>query len=192
MEELLSLIAQFNDILKKQILIFSEIVPILDEEESAISKYDLAELEKIIIIKDQNSRISQSLEEKRVITLKKICYMIAFDSRGHNLSLNLFAQAFSTYTKNIQSLISPETYEKLRDLEIQFFKIKEEFENQFEVIYPRIYRNQVVLKKLQRNVSLSLSLFQSEAEVGMNYDSLGKAQSLKHQSNNFSSVRVKA
>ncbi|KAB8031808.1 flagellar export chaperone FlgN [Fluviispira multicolorata] len=192
MEELISLIAQFNDILKKQIVTYTEFIPILDEEENAICKYDLSYLEKIVILKDQKSRIAISLEEKRLLLIKKICYMIAFDSRGLTLSLNLFAQAFSTYTKNIQSLISSETFCKLKELQDQFFSIKAEYENTFEFIYPRIYRNQVILKKLLRNVTLSLSLFQSEAEVGMNYDSLGKAQSLLNQNNNYSSVRVKA
>lgn len=62
----------------------------------------------------------------------------------------------------------------------------------FSEVYPRIFRNQTLLKKLMKNVTLSLSLFQSEAEVGMNYDSMGKAQQHLNQGNAVSSVRVKA
>ncbi|KAB8037819.1 hypothetical protein GCL60_11635 [Silvanigrella paludirubra] len=192
MEELLNLIIQFNDILRKQIQSYLEFLPILDEEEIAISNYDLASLEKMVIIKDQHSRIAQSLEERRVIVLKKICYMMAFDPRGQNLSLKLFKFTFSTYIKNIKTLVGEVTYNKLLEQETTFNEISSEFEKTFEVVYPRIYRNQAILKKLMKNVSLSISLFQSEAEVGMNYDSLGKAQSLTNKNNGLSSMRVKA
>lgn len=192
MEELINLIIQFNDILRKQIQSYLEFLPILDEEEIAISNYDLASLEKMVIIKDQHSRIAQSLEERRVIVLKKICYMMAFDPRGQNLSLKLFKFTFSTYIKNIETLVGEVTYNKLLEQETTFNEISTEFEKTFEVVYPRIYRNQAILKKLMKNVSLSISLFQSEAEVGMNYDSLGKAQSLTNKNNGLSSMRVKA
>jgi len=192
MEELINLIIQFNDILRKQIQSYLEFLPILDEEEIAISNYDLASLEKMVIIKDQHSRIAQSLEERRVIVLKKICYMMAFDPRGQNLSLKLFKFTFSTYIKNIKTLVGEVTYNKLLEQETTFNEISTEFEKTFEVVYPRIYRNQAILKKLMKNVSLSISLFQSEAEVGMNYDSLGKAQSLTNKNNGLSSMRVKA
>ncbi|WP_397599978.1 hypothetical protein [Silvanigrella sp.] len=192
MEELLNLIIQFNDILRKQIQSYLEFLPILDEEEIAISNYDLASLERMVIIKDQHSRIAQSLEERRVIVLKKICYMMAFDPRGQNLSLKLFKFTFSTYIKNIKTLVGEVIYNKLLEQETIFNEISTEFEKSFEVVYPRIYRNQAILKKLMKNVSLSISLFQSEAEVGMNYDSLGKAQSLTNKNNGLSSMRVKA
>lgn len=192
MEELLNLISQFNEILKKQINSYLEFIPILDEEEAAISNYDLAALEKIVIIKDQHSRIAQSLEERRVIILKKICYMMAFDSRGQNLSLKLFKFTFATYIKNIKSLVSEATFNKLLEQENTFNEVSNEFEKSFETVYPRIFRNQVILKKLMKNVSLSISLFQSEAEVGMNYDSLGKAKSLTNKSSGISSMRIKA
>lgn len=192
MDELLNFIMQFNDILKKQIAVYSEFVPILDEEEAAIAEYDLAALEKIVILKDQHSRIAQSLEEKRIFLLKKICYMIAFDARGQNLSLKLFKFTFSTYIKNIKPLISEITYEKLLEQEKLFNETASEFEKTFEFVYPRIYRNQTILKKLSKNVSMSLTLLQSEADVGMNYDSLGKAKSLANKSAGISSLRIKA
>lgn len=192
MDELLNFIVQFNDILKKQISSYSEFISILDEEEAAISNYDLAALEKIVILKDQHSRIAQSLEERRIFILKKICYMIAFDARGQKLSLKLFKFTFSTYIKNIKTLISEATFEKLIEQENLFHEIANEFEKTFEFVYPRIYRNQIILKKLVKSVSLSLSLFQSEAEVGMNYDSLGKAQALANKSTGISSMRIKA
>jgi hypothetical protein len=192
MDELLNFIILFNEILNKQIIAYTEFIPILDEEEIAIANYDLSALDKIVIIKDQHSRIAQSLEERRILTLKKICYMMAFDSRGQNLSLKLFKFTFSTYLKNVKTLISQETYAKFVEQEEIFNEISSRFENTFEFVYPRIYRNQLILKKLLKNVSLSLSLFQSEAEVGMNYDSFGKAQSLTNRSTGISSMRIKA
>ena len=117
---------------------------------------------------------------------------MAFDSRGQNLSLKLFKFTFSTYLKNVKTLISQETYAKFVEQEEIFNEISSRFENTFEFVYPRIYRNQLILKKLLKNVSLSLSLFQSEAEVGMNYDSFGKAQSLTNRSTGISSMRIKA
>ncbi|APJ04366.1 flagellar protein FlgN [Silvanigrella aquatica] len=192
MDELLNLIIQFNEILKKQIASYVEFIPILDEEETAIANYDLIALERIVIVKDQHSRIAQSIEERRIQILKKICYMIAFDPRGQNLSLNLFKFTFSTYLKNIKTLINEEMFAKLLEQECAFNSTASEFEKTFEFVYPRIYRNQVILKKLSKNVSMSISLFQSEAEAGMNYDSLGKAQSLTNKNTGISSMRVKA
>ena len=192
MDELLNFIVQFNDILKKQIITYSDFITILDEEEDAIANYDIAALEKIIILKDQQSRIAQSLEERRLIILKKICYMMAFDARGKNLSLKLFKLTFFTYLKNIKNLISETIFEKLISQENECNKISLEFEKTFELVYPRIYRNQFILKNLTRSVSLSLALFQTEAKTGLNYDSCGKAQSLTYKSSGLSSMRVKA
>lgn len=131
MEELISLISQFNDVLKKQISLYLEFIPILNDEEESIAKYDLAALEKAIILKDQSSRIAQSLEDKRLNILKKICYMIAFDPRGQNLSLKLFKYTFSVYLNNIKTLINSEIYEKLIEKENEFIGISNEFEKTF-------------------------------------------------------------
>lgn len=192
MDELLNYIIKFNEILQKQIESFLEFIPILDQEELAIANYDLALLEKIIVVKDQHSRIAQSLEDRRIYFLKKICYLIAFDSRGQNLSLNLFKVTFSTYLKNIKSLVNQIIFEKLSVQEENFNKIACDFEKTFELVYPRIYRNEVILKKLAKHISLSLSLFQTDAEVGMNYDSLGKSHSFVNRNSGISSMRIKA
>lgn len=192
MEELISLLRQFNEVLKKQITSYLEFIPILDEEEQAITSYDLASLEKIVIIKDQHSRISQSLEQRRVQILRKICYMIAFDPRGQKLSLNLFKITFNTYLENIKNLVQDSVYLKLCEENDNITETANEFEKSFEVVYPRIYRSQIILKKLLRNITLSINLFQSESDVGMNYDALGKAHSAVNNSMATSSMRIKA
>lgn len=192
MEDLISLLTQFNEILKKQVTVYLEFLPILDEEEEAITNYDLSALEKVVIIKDQHSRISQSLEQRRVNVLRKICYMIAFDPRGQKLSLNLFKVTFNSYLENIKKLVNEELYNKILEEQNKINATASEFEKSFEIVYPRIYRNQIILKKLLRNVTLSINLFQSEADVGMNYDALGKAHSAVNKSSATSSMRVKA
>ncbi|WGL60547.1 flagellar export chaperone FlgN [Pigmentibacter sp. JX0631] len=192
MEELIALLSQFNDILKKQITNYTEYLPILEEEEFAITNYDLSALEKIVIVKDQHSRISQSLEQRRVAILRKICYMIAFDPRGQKLSLNLFKITFKKYLDNIKNLVNEVTYKKILEEEENILHTATEFENLFETVYPRIYRNQIILKKLLRNITLSINLFQSEADVGMNYDNLGKAHSSANKNTVNSSMRIKA
>ncbi|MGY3805234.1 hypothetical protein ACWNT8_14315 [Pigmentibacter ruber] len=192
MEELITLLSQFNDILKKQISNYIEYIPILEEEELAITNCDLTALEKIVIVKDQHSRISQSLEQRRVSILRKICYMIAFDPRGQKLSLSLFKITFKKYLDNIKTLVNEDTYKKILEAEENILYTANEFENLFETVYPRIYRNQLILKKLLRNITLSINLFQSEANIGMNYDNLGKAHSNANKGSVNSSMRIKA
>lgn len=192
MEELLKTLQHFNQIMLKQINSLFEFVTILDEEEQTIVNYDLSSLEKVVIVKDQHSRIALSLEEKRILLAKKICYLIAFDPRGNPLTLSLLSQALHVYIKNVATLISPETYQKLTETEINFLEIKNKFESAFKNVQPRIFRNQIVVKKLLRNVNLSISLFQTEAELGLNYDSLGKTQFLSNSNQTISSLRVKA
>lgn len=190
MEELITLLTQFNDILKLQLESFHEFVHILDMEEHAITLYQFAEIEKSVVLKDQQTKVSQSYEEKRIRCLKKICYLMAFDSRGQNLSLPLFKTVFSTYVENVKKLLTPEIIEKLELLKNEFFQLSDDFTQSFENMSLRINRNQAILKKVLRHVNLSINLFQSEASSGTNYDSLGKSQSIFNQKNPASSIRV--
>ncbi len=190
MEELLNLLLQLNLTLKKQVDSFKEFVFILDQEEHAISIYNFSEVEKSVILKDQHTRIAESLEEKRINLLKKICYMIAFDSRGQKLSLNLFKTVFTSYLQNVVNLLSKEIIQDLTNFQNEFLAISNEFQNTFDQVSKRIYRNQIILKKIIKHVNLSINLFQSEADSGMNYDSLGKTQSIFNQQNHISSIRV--
>jgi hypothetical protein len=192
MDELINLLTQFNKILQNQRSHFLELMIILDQEEAAILEYRLSSLEKAFILKDQHIRLGQHIEDKRISILKKICSLIAFDMRGQTPSLKMLQQALSVYVQNVQKLIHPDFFHKLTKEKNNFFEICHTYKEAFDIVEPRIYRNQFILKKLIKNVNLSLSLFQSEAEVGMNYDALGKAQSLVIPGNSFSSVRIKA
>lgn len=116
--------------------------------------------------------------------------MIAFDARGQKLSLTLFKTVFSTYLKNVQSLLTENIFQRLSELNTNFIEISNEFYNLFQDVSKRIYRNELILKKVIRHVNLSLNLFHSEAEAGMNYDALGKAQSVFNHQNTVSSIRV--
>ena len=190
MNEFIALFEQFNLILRQQIESFKEFVLILDQEEQSIARYDFLEIEKSVILKDQHTQLAESLEEKRIILLKKICYMMAFDSRGQKLSLPLFKTVFTAYLQNVKKLLPEDIILKLEEIYSNFLEISNEFYSIFESVSKRIYRNQLILKKVIRHVNLSLNLFQSEAESGMNYDSLGKAQTVFTQQTPVSSIRV--
>lgn len=190
MEELIALIEQLNLTLKQQINLLNEFILILNQEEQSISTYCFLEVEKSIILKDNHSKIMLSLEEKRINILKKICYMIAFDSRGQKLTLPLFKTVFGAYLNNVKNLLTKDVFIKIEELNNNFLEITNEFSLTFENASKRIYRNQIILKKVLKHVNLSLNLFQSEAVSSMNYDSLGKSQSAFNQQNPVSSIRV--
>ena len=123
MDELIQLLKEFNLVLRQQNDCLSEFVFILDQEEQAIANYHFLEIEKSVIQKDQHTRLSSSLEEKRIQLLKKICSMMAFDSRGQTLTLPLFKIIFSTYLENVKKLLSDEINLKLEELKSEFFEI---------------------------------------------------------------------
>ncbi|MES2614172.1 MAG: flagellar export chaperone FlgN [Bdellovibrionota bacterium] len=190
MDELISLLDQFNAILKQQIEALNEFVIVLDQEENAIRLYQFLEIEKSVILKDQHTQIAAALEEKRIQLLKRICYMIAFDSRGQTLSLPLFKTVFSSYLENVKTILPKNIVEKLYELNTSFIEISNEFSDTFQQASKRIYRNQLILKKVIRHVNLSINLFQTAAEASTNYDALGKTQSVFSQQNAVSSIRV--
>ena len=190
MEELITLFAQFNLIIREQIKLLNEFVFILDQEEDAIARYNFFETEKSVVLKNQHMKMFQAAEEKRIILMKRICYLIAFDSRDQNLSLTLFKDIFSTYLLNVKKLLDENIIQELECLKLDFFEISSEYSSVFENISNRIYRNQVILKKVILHVNMSLNLFQLESESGANYDSLGKTQSIFNQQNPASSIRV--
>ncbi len=191
MHELLQLLEKFNFILSKQVSSFNEFIAILDQEEHAIKNYDLPEVEKSIILKDQHIRIAESLENQRVTILNKICYMIAFDARKQKVSLPIFKMVFQSYLENVTTLLPEDVIQQLKMFFTEFNKISEEFKQSFDSAAGRIYRNQLILKKVLKHVNLSLSLFQSAAEAGMNYNSLGQSKPAFPDQQNLSSVRVK-
>lgn len=190
MDDLILLLEQFNLILKQQVQLFHEFIFVLDAEEKSIASYCFLDLEKAVISKDQHTRLSASFEEKRVVLLKKICSMIAFDTRNQNLSLPLFKSVFFTYMENVKKLLNKDVMIKLEKFYSEFLIISSELSSAYDKVSKRIFRNQVILKKVLRNINLSISLFQSEVEAGMNYDAMGKAQTIFNHQKPVSSIRV--
>jgi hypothetical protein len=190
MEELFSTFIQFNNVIQDLINQLYELIPILDEEESAISQYLFMETEKSIIRKNNQMKKIQYTEEKRISLTKKICYLIGYDIRNQKISLPLIKNIFETYIDNVKNLLEKDVVEKLNTTRNNFLEIFNELNSAYECSSNRIRRNQIILKKVLQNVNSSINLFQMAGEPGLNYDSSGKTNTPSNSSNSSSSIRV--
>jgi hypothetical protein len=192
MEELIQTLMQFDELIIKQCALFEAFVPLLDEEETAISNHSLIEMEQALIKKDQHTKIAQSIEEKRVILVKKIFYFMAYDARDQNLSLNLFKNVFTLYVDNVKNLIDKKMLDEIISLKESIFYHVDTFLEIFYQVSGRIYRNQEIVKKMVSHIHFSLNLFQSEAGMDIKYDSYGKSHSKLGKQGVYSNIRVRA
>lgn len=192
MDELLSLLETFRESMQSQIKILSQLVPILDREEDLLARFDLNDFEKTVIEKDQLAKRTQVIEDRRAVVLRKICYLISYDARGQLPTLRTFRLIFKNYLEKVESLILPETFVSLKEKESAIAETEQRFRELFSFTAPRVYRNQVILKKLLKNFKLSISLLQTEVVKDQNYDKSGKAISKPASSDSWSSVRIKA
>jgi flagellar biosynthesis/type III secretory pathway chaperone len=190
MDDLIFLLQQLNKTIEQQISAFNEFIVVLDQEEQSIAAYSFVDVERTFILKDQITQMSYSLEEKRLTLLKKICYFMAYDTRGLKVSLPVFKTVFKTYIENVKKLLSEDIISILEKLYANFNVISEDFKNTFVRASGKIYRNQLILKKVLKHVNLSLNLFQTEADSSMNYDSLGKTHNAFGSQNSVTSIRV--
>ncbi|MBX9703855.1 MAG: flagellar protein FlgN [Silvanigrellaceae bacterium] len=192
MNELLILLQQFISVLSRQIVLYQELLPILDAEEDSISRFDMALFEKIMIEKDQQVKRAHAIDDQRVKALKRICYMIAFDTRSQAVSLKTFLIAFDTYLNNVEKLVEKNIYESLCKYQEKLKDVAIEYETLFKNLNPRIYRNKIILKKVLDNFSRSILLMQNTADLSLRYDALGKSQQGSHAQEAVSSLHVKA
>lgn len=192
MEELYKLLAQFEDCLDNQIAIFRELIPILDREEVLIEHFELSDFERLVTEKDQAAKRLEHLEGQRVGQLRKICYLISYDARGKVPNLRDFISILKNYTNNVQRLLDPAVYEQLVMHTEKINGILINYREMFAGTAPRIYRNELVLKKLLANFKKSMNLIENEVVRATNYDSKGKTSSRPTHGDKWSSVRVKA
>lgn len=192
MNELLNLLTLFQESLELQVKIFGELLPVLDREEHMLMHFDVADFEKVVVEKDQLVRRAQSAEERRLAALKRICFMISYDARGQLPTLRTFIVLFENYVTNTEKLVDPVVHAQLKIWNENLRTLSEAYLALFKSAQPRIFRNQLVLKKMVRNFERSLAVMQNEANVGHNYNSQGKAHSRNTGKDGLSFVRVKA
>lgn len=192
MEELLSLLESFRDSMEVQIKILNQLNPILDREEDLLARFDLTDFEQVVIDKNHLAKRTQVVEERRADVLRKICYLISYDARGQLPTLRTFMVIFSNYLSKVEALVSSEIMESLRARERALTETEQRFRELFAFTAPRVYRNQVILKKLLKNFKMSVSLLEDEVVKAQNYDKSGKSVSKPPNADSWSSVRIKA
>lgn len=192
MEELYKLLAQFEDCLENQIAIFRELIPVLDREEFLIEHFELAEFERLVTEKDQAAKRLEHLESQRIGQLRKICYLVSYDARGQVPNLREFISILKNYTINVQRLLDVSVYQQLLAHTEKINGICISYREMFAGTAPRIYRNELILKKLLANFKKSMNLIETEVVRANNYDRKGKTNSRPTHGDKWSSVRVKA
>lgn len=192
MEELLKLLAGFQDCLSHQMRIFNELLPVLDREEELVLRFDVGEFERLVTEKDTIVRRAQTVEDKRLATLRRICFLIGFDARGELPSLRSFLAAFDAYVANVSTLVDAPTRESLEAAKTNLGELAAEYLALFQSAAPRIGRNQTVLTKMAHNFSRSLAILRSETSLQQDYDASGRTRSRSKGPESTSFVRVRA
>ena len=192
MEELLKLLAGFQDCLSHQMRIFNELLPVLDREEELVLRFDVGEFERLVTEKDTIVRRAQTVEDKRLVTLRRICFLIGFDARGDLPSLRNFLAAFDAYVTNVTTLVDAETRARLEGAKAGLTEVSAEYLALFRSAAPRIGRNQTVLSKMAHNFSRSLAILRSETSFQQDYDASGRTRSRAKGPEATSFVRVRA
>jgi flagellar biosynthesis/type III secretory pathway chaperone len=191
MDELFKLLESFLGHLKTQMELFAELLPILDEEEQMMSIFDVGKFEKIVVRKDQLVQQASRVEEKRVICLRRICFLVGFDARGQALpSLREFSNVLLSYERNVENLLPAENVTYLKSLCDSIRNLSQSYLDSFTEAAPRIRRNQTVLTRLAKNFEQSLNLLKTEQNSGDGYNALGKSKNLFERPDGMSSVRI--
>ncbi len=191
MEELIKLLEQLGACVASLHQTYARLLEILDTEESLISQYELKNLQDVVAQKDQLVHLAQKTEEKRVSTLKRLCYLIAFDARNTLPSLAEFNLAFEAYMKNIETLVDTETHAQIQNLHAHCREISGALQADFSArIVPRIQQNRIVVAKVRENFRRSLRLFENVSGATNAYDKKGQAQSSLTSSSKNSLLRV--
>ena len=192
MEELLKLLAGFRDCLSHQMRIFQELLPVLDREEELVLRFDVGEFERLVTEKDQIVRRAQSVEDRRLVLLRRICFLIGYDARGELPALRAFLIAFDAYVANVATLVDAPSREGLAAEKAGIGEVAAAYLESFQKAAPRIKRNQTVLVKMAHNFERSLAIIKSESSLQQDYDALGRARNRSKGPESTSFVRVKA
>lgn len=191
-EELLALLGQLQDCLSHQMGLFEELLPLLDREEELLQRFDVGEVERLVVEKDQVVRRARAVEDKRLALLRRVCFLIGYDARGDLPSLTSFLTVFASYVGNVKPLVDAPTAEALAARHASLSELSARYLDGFRRHAPRIQRNQAVLTKLARNFERSLTLLRNEASLQQGYDSTGRSRERVPSPKSTSSVRVKA
>ena len=190
MDELLGLLAAFREHLETQMGLFLELLPLLDQEEELMSIFDVPQFEKIVVAKDQLVKSAARVEERRLSTLRRICFLIGYDARTMP-SLSEFLIAMKSYEKNVERLLSFEVHQKIVAERSDIEELAGKYLYAFRSAMPRIQRNQTVLTKLSKNFERSLNVMRSEQNGSDAYDANGRTKNLYERPEANSSVRIK-
>jgi hypothetical protein len=192
MDELLKLLSSFEDCLSHQMRIFRQLLPVLDREEELVVRFDVGEFEKLVVEKDQIVRRAHSVEERRLVALKRVCFLVGYDARGELPSLRAFLVVLDNYAANVAPLLDAETAASLEAVRGRIHAVAAEYLELFRGAAPRIGRNQTVLAKMARNFERSLAILRTEASLQQDYDAAGRARLPGRGAEGNSFVRVKA
>jgi hypothetical protein len=175
MNELLKLLAQFQQCLQQQMTMMEELLVIIEREAELVVSFSLPEFEKLVTEKDQVVRLTQAAEERRLNILKRLCFMMAFDARGKLPTLSEFQTVARSYAQNVERLVDGETFglliAALEDLE----RVALHYRSAFLHAQPKIEENKKVLRALAANFKRSVNFLQSQVGGGKRYDGRGQS-----------------
>lgn len=192
MQELFRSLEKFNLILKQQIAIFRDLVPVLDEEETLIARFSLRDFEAVVTRKDQVVQRAMQAEQRRTQELQRICRLIGYDSRRELPALTEFQVVFAKYVENVRTLLDADTYAGIDRLHAEFSIIARDFRETFANVAPRLYRNRRILSRLAANFSKSIAILESEGVGAQGYQADGRTASRSGRRDPVSFVRVRA
>lgn len=191
MEELIKLLAAFRSSLFSLHRIYQELAEVMDREEELIVQYRLSELDRIVTEKDQIVQRATNVESRRIKIAEKICFLIAYNSRGKRITLSEFHLVFERYLENIRSLVEESIFTRIAKEYEEFKTTSTAFSEFFKQMDPRIYRNKQVIKGVLKNITNSVNFFEQALSPSMQYDALGKAKIHRDPLTATTSLRVR-
>jgi hypothetical protein len=192
MEELIALIQALQASLKKEMSLLSELLPVLDEEESMLTFFMVPELERVVLEKDSIVRQVKLQEKKRLQNLQRICFLIGYDARKDLPNLTLLENLFGTYEASVANLLT-ENVKSTLQIAITGFKDTSALYIQFFAkTGPRITRNQKIMSKLAAGMAKSTKILLERSGFTQSYDAQGKTFTQVPSKLPLSSLKVKA
>lgn len=192
MSELLKILTQFLQCLQLQMTLLEELLVVVAREEELVVSFSLPEFEKLVTEKDQIVRRLQSAEERRLVHLRKLCFLMAYDARGRLPSLSEFISVAQSYQRNVQNLIDEQTRADLADAVSGVEALAAAYRSAFLQAQPRIEQNKLALVALARNFKRSITFLENEAGQNKRYNERGRSVSPAVVREGVSFVRVRA
>lgn len=192
MSELLKILAQFLQCLQLQMTLLEELLIVVAREEELVLAFSLPEFEKLVTEKDQVVRRIQSAEERRLSHLKRLCFLMAYDARGHLPTLNEFLSVARSYQKNVENLVGADVREALASELNAIEECARLYRSAFLNAQPRIEQNKLILQNLARNFRRSLAFLESESAQNKRYNEQGQSVVPSQAKEGISFVRVRA